>query len=84
MIMTDEIIIKENIKNEFKFFKELGVGDFFKDSKGNFYMCITIPKSDTYFNAIEILTGHLNHFLDDTIVYPYKKVEIIVDRRKDE
>lgn len=43
-------------------------------------MCITIPKSDTYFNAIEILTSRLNHFLDDTVVYPYKKVEIIVDK----
>lgn len=80
MIMTHEVIIKENIKNEFKFFKELGVGDFFKDNKGNFYMCIAIPKSDTYFNAIEILTGRLNHFLDDTVVQPYKKVEIIVDK----
>lgn len=79
MIMTHEVIIKKNIKNESKLFKELGVRDFFKDSKGNLYMRITIPKSDTYFNVIELLTGDLYHFLDDTIVYPYKKVEIIVD-----
>lgn len=78
MIMTHNVIIKENIKNEFKLFEELGAGDFFKDSRNNFYMCIAIPKSGTFFNAIEILTGRINHFHDDEIVYPFKKVKITV------
>lgn len=81
--MTSQIEIIEEVKEETHFFEELSSGDIFKDGKGDYYMRLGNtcgPSIKDWFNAIKLETGSFTFFHNESRVYPYKKVKIIVDK----
>lgn len=81
--MTDEIKIVEDVEEETHYFEELDISDVFKDGKGDYYMrigntCGSSGKDWFKFNAIKLETGSLTFFHNESRVYPYKRVKILV------
>lgn len=81
--MVSQIEIIEEVKEETHFFEELSSGDIFKDGKGDYYMRLGNtcgPSVKDWFNSIKLETGSFTFFHNESRVYPYKKVKIIVDK----
>lgn len=79
--MTDKIEIVEDVEEETRYFEELDISDVFKDGKGDYYMRIGNtcgPSGKDWFNSIKLETGSFTFFHNESRVYPYKKVKIIV------
>lgn len=79
--MANQIEIVEEVKEETHYFKELEIGDVFKDKNGDYYMCLSkacSPSGRDWFNAIKLETGSFVFFYNESRVYPYKRVKIIV------
>ena len=79
--MANQIEIIEEVKEETHYFEELSSGDVFKDRKGDYYIRIGNTcglNGKDLFNAIELETGSFAFFHNESRVYPFKKVKIIV------
>lgn len=80
-MMTEKFEVIEKEEETLYYFKELSPGDIFKDRKGDYYMRLgdmCSPSGKDWFNAIKLMTGSFTFLHDESKVYPFKKVEILV------
>ena len=80
-MMTNKIEIFEDEGEEFHLFEELVKGDIFKDGKGDYHMCVGSTCElcgKDWANTINLKTGSFSYFNDESRVYPYKRVKILV------
>lgn len=80
-MMTEEVKVIEKEEEELYYFKELSPGDIFKDDKNDYYMRVNNFRGalgNDLLNVIKLETGSYSYFSDESRVYPYKRVKILV------
>lgn len=80
-MMTEEVQVIEKEEEALYYFKELSPGDIFKDDKNDYYMrvnCFRGALGNDFLNVIKLETGSFSYFNNESRVYPYKRVKILV------
>lgn len=80
-MITKEVQVIEKEEEELYYFKELSPGDIFKDDKNDYYIRVNNFRGafgNNFFNVIKLETGSFSYFNDESRVYPYKIVKILV------
>lgn len=80
-MMTEEVQVIEKEEEELYSFKELSPGDIFKDDKNDYYMrvnCLRSALGNDFLNVIKLETGSFSYFNNESRIYPYKRVKILV------